>query len=508
MNRDIDRMVASGWQALDAQDFSAAEQWFRQAVVAEPGNHQAWNALAWTKLSSGEPQLAVEYARHAHELSRRSVEYLNSLGVAYGETGELELAQSTLRKALKLKPDFVDALVNLAKVLEKQGELAQAAKLFERAHAINPAFPRLAVALAKIYRQCGQAAHAKALLDEAKGRIDPQDLVIALADCDFELQGETAALERLRAAVRQHPDWPFARDALAHLLLATAHWREGWRLYRPQELAPLEERLERKRVLLRGEQGIGDVLFFLRFAPELRRRGASITLACEPKLLSILSPGPVLESVREAHEETESPNFLIGDLPLLLGSEDTPTAWPLAVAPHEIDLARQRLAALGPGPYLGLTWRAGTDLARRREFGNDPRALMKAIAPGLAGAALRGWPGTVILLQRGARPEDRAEFGAAFQGRCHDLSELGDDLAALLAVLAALDEYAGVSNANMHLLAGLGKTARVLVPYPGEWRWMRREGPSPWFPGFAVYRQPQSRDWTEPLKRLRADLFA
>ena len=73
--------------------------------------------------------------------------------------------------------------------------------------------------------------------------------------------------------------------------------------------------------------------------------------------------------------------------------------------------------------------------------------------------------------------------------------------------LFALDEYVGVSNANMHLLAGIGKTARVLVPYPGEWRWMRRAGPSPWFPNFSLYRQPQSRDWSGALQELRGDLF-
>jgi hypothetical protein len=251
-------------------------------------------------------------------------------------------------------------------------------------------------------------------------------------------------------------------------------------------------------VLLRGEQGIGDVLFFLRFAPALQARGFEIALGCEKKLHSILSSGPVLHEVREDIGE----GLPIGDLPVLLQSEDTPPAWPLQVR------AKASLESLGPAPYLGVTWRAGTDLARRREIGQDPSALAKALAPGLLGGALRGWPGTVIVLQRAARPGDSAEFGAAFQGRFHDRSELGGDLPALLALLAALDDYVGVSNANVHFLAGLGKTARVLVPYPGEWRWMRRPGPSPWFPGFAVYRQPQSRDWTPALERLRADLFS
>ena len=455
-------------------------------------DHRAWNERAWEKLMSGEPETAVEYARRAHELSRRNPDYLNTLGVAYAEAGELDQARETVEKALKLEPDHVDARVNLAKLLEKTDELPAALKAYQRAYALSPAHPKLGVTLARLHRMLGQAGQARAVLHAAR-HADPQDAALALAECDFELEGEAAALARLRAAVATHPEWHLARGALAHLLLATGHWREGWRLYRgdPTPLAA------EKHVLLRGEQGIGDVLFFLRFAPALRSRGVSVTLACERKLHSILSPGPVLGEIREDRGE----GLPIGDLPLLLASEDTPAAWPLAAR------AKANLAGLGPPPYLGVTWRAGTDVARRREFGGDPSALSKALAPRLFGAALRGWPGTVLVLQRGARAGDVAQFATAFGGPFHDLSALGDDLPALLEVLAALDEYVGVSNANMHLLAGLGKSARVLAPYPGEWRWMRRPGRSPWFPGFAVYRQPQSRDWSAPLERLRADLF-
>lgn len=440
---------------------------------------------------SGEPDLAVEYARRAHELSRRNAGYLNTLGVAHAENGELELAAASFEKALKLEPANVDALVNLGKVHEKDDDYALALKAYERAFALAPEFPKLAVTIARLRRHLGRAAEARALLEKEARRIDPQDLAIALADCDFEIDGEDAAIARLRAAVAAHGDWQLARGALAHLLLGTGHWREGWRLYRGEQTRSLPG----NQVLLRGEQGIGDVLFFLRFAPPLRARGAEITLACEKKLLPILSDG--LDDVQEDRGD----GLPIGDLPVLLETEDAPPPWPLKTA------GAADLSKLGPAPYLGVTWRAGTDVARRREFGQDPGALTKAISPVLLGETLRGWPGTVIVLQRGARPRDSEQFGAALRAPLHDLSHLGDDLAALLPVLAALDEYAGVSNANVHFLAGLGKTARVLVPYPGEWRWMRRPGRSPWFPDFPVYRQPQSRDWSATLARLRADLI-
>mgnify|MGYP003348510269 CR=1 FL=1 len=45
------------------------------------------------------------------------------------------------------------------------------------------------------------------------------------------------------------------------------------------------------------------------------------------------------------------------------------------------------------------------------------------------------------------------------------------------------------------LRAGVGRTTRVLVPCPAEWRWMAQGEASPWFPGCAVYRQSAQGDW-------------
>jgi Flp pilus assembly protein TadD len=479
---------------------------------------QQANDLAWSCLRAGQADLALEHARRAHELKKNNPDYLNTLGVAYGETGQLELAEETFRKLLKRQPTFVNALVNLAKSLEKQERLAEARPLYERAFALEPRFPRLATNLAKVCRENGDAARARSLLEKAGDTLEPQDLAMALAECEVEMGETRGGLERLSRAEASNADWHYARNAYAHLLLATGNWREGWRHYlerrravnpelREAKAMPLPSRLEKQRILLRGDQGIGDVLFFLRFAALLRERGATLTLACERKLHPVLGAGSGLKEIREPRSGDDcDPDFdrrlWLGDLPGLLQTDATPPAWPIRAE------ADERLAALGPPPYLGITWRAGTDTARGREFGEERKSLTKSVPPRLLGEALAGWRGTAILLQRGARPTDAAEFAAGFGAPFHDLTALTDDLRALLAVLSRLDEYVTVSNTNIHLLAGLGKSARVLVPYPAEWRWMRMEGRSPWFPAFPVYRQPVSRDWAAPLGDLRKDLFS
>jgi hypothetical protein len=469
-----------------------------------PSDHREWNALAWSYLQSGQSELALDAARRAHEASRGNLDYLNTLGVAYGELGELERAESSFRKALKRRPVFLDALINLAKTLEKQERFAESIPLYERALALDETYPRLATNLARLYRLRGDASRARALLERLARHIEPQELALALAEYD------ASPIDRLARAVDEHPDWLLARNSLAHALLANGEWREGWRHYPARRAlfdatasapAVLPRRLDGERILLRGDQGLGDVLFFLRFAPFVRERGARISLLCERKLHGVIATG-VLDAVMAEESGSFDRRLWLSELPAQLESDATPPAWPLSLSDAQRASARQRLAALGNGPYLAVTWRAGTDTARGREFGFERSSLSKAVPPAELGTALRGWPGTIIALQRGARAGEAAQFGLPF----HDLSALGDDLPALLAVLAQVDEYATVSNTNVHLLAGIGKTARVLVPYPAEWRWLRREGRSPWFPDFPVYRQAQSRDWSAALKQLREDL--
>jgi hypothetical protein len=365
--------------------------------------------------------------------------------------------------------------------------------------------------LCRMYRLHGQPARGLAVLRAASGHDAPQPLLIpAFAECIADVNGPEAALAWLRQVLARQPDQQLAHYMLGDLLLSLGHWREGWKHYlwrthaaaeRVKPTAVLPARLDGKRVLLRGEQGLGDMLFFLRFADELRDRGAAITMECPPKLAPLLSHRIATNDAAAADLQV-----WIGDLPALLEADATPPAFALRTDDSQAGHARERLERLGRPPYLGLTWQAGTNVLRRPEYGSDLGLLFKEIPPALLGQAVRGWPGTVVSLQRAPAPADLQALHAAAGAEVHDLSAANEDLAEVLALLAVLDEYVAVSNTNIHLLAGLGRTARVLVPHPPEWRWMRRDGPSAWFPNFPVYRQPVSRDWSEPLKRLREDL--
>jgi tetratricopeptide (TPR) repeat protein len=511
-------VFAAGAAALEAGDFQAAERLFQQIVDRYPRAHMAWNALSVVALRAGFPDVAAEHAKRALELDRRNPVYLNTLGVVHGELGSFTEAEQAFRRALKARPAYAEGHFNLGKALHKLGRLDEALRALERAYAIDAEFPGVRASLCQMYRKHGRAERAMAALREMPGGLERDDEFTPLvAETLDELEGAQNAVAWLRQVIERHADWYAARYTLGKLLLALGEWRGGWReyLWRPHLLperserapAPLLPRLSGVRVLVRGEQGLGDALFFLRFAGELRRRGAEVGLAVPRKLTALLGDAGGCEVLAEEDAPAARFERVIwgGDLPALLESDAAPGAFPLVRDAAAAARWRRRLAELGPAPYLALTWRAGTDVLTAQEFGRERGLQSKEAPPAALGEALRGWRGTLLSVQRQPRAGETAALAAAARAQVHDLSALNDELPEILAALSVVEEYVCVSNTNVHLLAGIGRAARVLVPYPAEWRWMR-EGASPWFPGFSVYREPQARGWEKPLLDLRKDL--
>jgi len=337
------------------------------------------------------------------------------------------------------------------------------------------------------------------------------------------LRGPAAAEAFLRSFLAREPEAAHVRANLTVNLLAQGRFAEGWLDYgsrheirgtlpRPNAERSLPASLSGKSVVLLPEQGLGDQLFFLRYAAALTQLGAHPAFACPRKMLRMLEGNPEL---RVFPSDEEAPAqlagaiaLLLGDLPGLLQRSDTPAPFPISVPPERLDAGRGLLAALGPPPYLGVTWRAGKARVPRPEFGTpelDP--FSKEVDVGAFAKALRHWPGTLLVLQRKPSQEELSAFSTHAGRQAHDLSPLNETLEDMAAMLDLIDEYVGVSNTNMHIRAGLGKPARVLVPFPPEYRWMYSGEQSPWYPGFRIYRQAPSLDWGAALDEL-ADSIA
>jgi tetratricopeptide (TPR) repeat protein len=337
---------------------------------------------------------------------------------------------------------------------------------------------------------------------------------------------EAIGLYREAARVAQGSDEALFREANlneAMCLLKLGRWGEGWKRYlwrldrdalrqRYPLLAADPATLAGgvpRRIRIHLEQGLGDELFFLRFAPALRAAGHTLSYRGQPKLIELLGARTDLFAGVGSEDEPDplpcDVELLSADLALASGRESAPPL-PLAPEPARLETAAARLRAFGPPPYIGLTWGAGLTLEEQKAFQDRPIWVKRAPLTEL-GELLRGLRASLVILQRKPDAHDVAAFRGALGRPALDASDCNDDLRDAIALLSLLDDYIGVSNTNMHLMAGLtGKRARVLVQSPPEWRWAMRGDESPWFPAFRLYRQAPDWSWQEALERVKADL--
>jgi Tfp pilus assembly protein PilF len=517
------RLAAHATACLEAGRLDEAEQALREIIAGNPREHFALALLARLQLERGAAEAALDAARAALALDRGNPDYHNLVGVCLAELARYDEALAALRRAHRLRPASAEIHYNLGKLARKMRDPAGAREAFRRAVAIDPRYPGARFGLAEALQELGEpeeafAAGAAALAD------DPDD---PLTVCQFgrllaATRGHEAALEHLCSAAARLPQSALVRHAYADSLLAAGRFSAGWREYlarvnfgpAPRHRLPeqLPADLQGATVVLRAEQGLGDVLFFLRFLPLLRERGGRpVVVAAPPRLAALLARAGVPlaaagDAQPAAHADSRQRVVELGDLPYALDTEATPPPLALTARPERVRPWRERLAAWGPPPYVGVTWRAGTDRRTEPEFGRRWQSLFKEVDSGVLGRALARAPGTLVSVQRGPAAGEAQAFAAASGRRVFDASSMNDDLEEALALLEVLDEYVCVSNTNVHLRAGLGRTSRVLVPFPAEWRWLAEGRASPWFPGCAVYRQSARRSWERALAELAADV--
>lgn len=519
--RNVTALQLLGALRMRAGDAQSAQACFAKALRQSPGNYALLMALGEAQAVIGLTDEALRAFRRAAAIQPAAGDAQFNAAVVLESAGRHDEALRGYEQLVARIPTYRDAHVNLGIAYERLGRVAEAIECYRTALAIDPLSAHALANLGKALRAVHQLDAARAACLEAlRIRPDFVDAMVNLAAVLAETGDAEAAVRQYERAIEIDPDHAHARFAAAVLDLARGRFEQGWRGYvwRPTRLRGVAAglRLDRtvaadlrgRSVLLLGEQGIGDELFFLRFAPALKVRGARVLVQCDLKLKTVLERTGAFDAVHTPEAPLPEADHVIavGDLPLALKhvGPEVPPPLRLQALAGRVERVRRTLSSFGRAPYIGLTWRAGTPLALQHD--RLDRALCKNVPFSMLSSALARVPGTLLALQREPQSGEIDALSKALGRPVHDVCGANDDLEEMLAWLAAVDEYVGVSNTNMHLMAGLGRAARVLVTNPPEWRWMWNATASPWFASFAVYREMPGADWLRAAAALAADL--
>ncbi len=411
----------------------------------------------------------------------------------------------------------VASVMALAARLWEQGRQAEAIEAFAALQARRPEDADIAMRLGLALMQRGQLVEAVAAMEPAAA-VAPEThplhdcLSRALGGVHWRERGPEA-IPALRARLASAPEDHDRHGALATALLSCGRLAEAWPHYawrwhgmKIAARAP-EHPLVRpdpaawagKRVLLFAEQGLGDMLQFLRYVPMAVRHAREVVVEVYPPLLRLartLPGAPCVVAEGEAVPPWDEAVPMM-HLPWAFGTDlaTVPATVPYFTPdPVAVEGWRRRLAGL-PGRKVGLVWsgdpRPHDRLAHRIDRRRSLKLAQLAPLGAVAGISL-------VSLQKGAGAAQPVPAGMVL----HDwTAELGD-FADTAALMQALDLVISADTSPLHLAGALGRPVWLLDRYDSCWRWMRERDDSPWYPTLRRFRQGAPGDWGGVVARV------
>jgi Flp pilus assembly protein TadD len=509
-----------GLALINAGRLMEAEQPLRLAIYLAPGLAQARANLGNVYKQQKRYAEAAACYEKALQLSPADCKTWNNLGTTRRELKDLANAESCLRKSLAIKPDFTEALSNLGVVLAETGRLQEALACYEQAlgdrtPGRTPESSDLYLNYGNALRDVGREQDASAAFMYAAVHLEPDNGAAwsSLGNAALALGNNEYAGECYRRAVELHPQDPAIHFNLALYLLLNGDLKDGFAEYEwglrgdmRQPRRPFRqprwrgEEFRGETLLVYAEQGIGDMLQFVRFLPLVKERGGYVILEVQQGL------GPLLEGIEGADQVFERADdgkiphafdryVALLSLPTLLGIELDNCSAPvpyIAVSEELRAAARERLTG-EPGFKVALSW-YGNPAHKNDRNRSCPLEMLAPLfdIPGISWYALS--------------PGERTRKDITATGLPLRALEMPFPEAA--AVMEQMDLVISVDSAPVHLAGALGRPVWAMLPFSPDWRWLLERTDSPWYPSVCLFRQWRPGDWAGVVEKLTEALRA
>jgi Tfp pilus assembly protein PilF len=471
-------------------DLAGAEASYREALRLRPDLRQAHLNLARVLRAQDRREEATQHYRHGLAIYGDDAATLNDLGIIHGEIEAYGEALGYFERALALDGGNADIINNRGTAHDRLLNLDAAVRDYRRAIELKPDF-------AKAYENLGATLYRMDRFDEA--------------------------IEIYRHALSIDPTSAELHYNLALALFEKCQLAEGWKEYeyRFKLLVGAPERrvcaapewrgedLEARSLLVWKEMGIGDEIWYAgMYEDTLARLGdrGRLIVECTPKLRPLLQrafprarvvpksdpPDPVTENV-----DFHVPGGGLGRI-LRNSLADFPRRPSyLKPDPGRLRYWQNRIAGLGPGLKVGVSWRSSNNSGGRAE-------LVTRFNQWGAILAVQGVH--FINLQYDDCAAEIADAEARFGVSVHRFREVDmfDDLDETAALMAALDLVISAPTSVSILTGALG-VPTWQFNYASNWQ-CYGEVMNPWLPAVRSVIRKWNESWDTVLEGVAAEL--
>lgn len=317
--------------------------------------------------------------------------------------------------------------------------------------------------------------------------------------------------------------------------LELGRWREGWEGWKHTYAA--HDRRRRfygdhipewngamgKSVIVYGDQGVGDELYYASCLPDMAQVCRKVILDCHPRLETLFQRSfPDFEVYGTRKDLTELPwlrdcdaeaAIALADLPGYFRNTDDEWGDGRAYLKAErvntlTDTMRRENGSM---PLrIGVSWRGGTKRTRR-ELRSMP---IETLEPVLRARPDAQW----FSLQYTPNEADKGGEKDAARAVCELEERTGIRIAhypgwvesfdydRTASFVASLDLVITVCTTVHHLAGSLGVPVWTLVPSRPSWRYQVKGDRLPWYASARLFRQDVDGDWSGPIARVAKEL--
>lgn len=447
-----------------------------EATEADPTNAQAFHVLALALEKMGHQHKALVTFEKAFQLDPQDSDLLLNLGLTAWNMKMREQAQNMFRQFIAANPQSPLGYNNLGMVQCELGDPATAIETLRNAIYQMPTQPMLWNSLATVLAESSRAYESIQFYQEAV-RLDPQfsrpyhNLGYAYSHLGL-LEDALAAYDGALERVTDPGERVESLHSRSICLIGMGQLEEGWREYEIRRdthfrayvnqmvKAPYwqGENITGKRILVIGEQGLGDEFMFANAIPDLIRAvgpHGKVQIAVDPRIVPLFQrsfPAAEVGSYDDrklVHRDGDKelrfiPWAMAGgepDYQVLMGSllqyyrnrlADFPRDTFLLPDAARVEHYKTQLAALGTGPFIGICWRSMMMTGKRGKYYSaldEWGSILKA--PGV----------TFINVQYGDCADELARAQQKHGVTIHSIEglDLKNDIEGAAALSAALD---------------------------------------------------------------------
>jgi len=520
---DLSELRTRAEQALAEgrlNDAKAIADVFKQKSSIRPWDKVALGRIA---LAFNDPKDAVHWLSQAHEEMPEEGAVLVDLASAWAARKKWSNAAAVMAEAVDIRPTIADLYERYAIYLSNMGKHDEASAALKQALAIDGAHSGAWALTGERQMALDDFASARQSFLNAIETDPAHGAALSNLALLYEREGDFDAALNTMTILCGH----YSEDAtFAHrrglLLMSLGRLEEGWPAYAQRFRdktykswqhalsAPYwtGEDLAGQHLVVWADQGLGEQILTASLLDEVTDKARKITLACDPRLVTLFARSfpnisvVSIEATREKGREIGSVDLQASISELGLALRPDLKAFPkpkafLSVEPDLVLKFKGDLTQESEKKLVGISWQSENELAGEQKS----ISLIKYWQTVLSTAHVK-----FVSLQYG----DVTDQVAAVRAAGYILEELELDATRQLddfgALTAAMDLVVSASNTTVHIAGGLGIPTWVLLPpaYGRPWYWFDEGSKSPWYPNLTLRRS--QGDWGPVMNSVAQDL--